>query len=330
MSYELINRLGNQENTNVQIIAWHGHRLLSPLFILSCLPTVVMNASSADVIHLGDPMLSFVGWIIKNIFHKPVAVTVHGLDITYPNFLYQLYLYLFFRHFDLYLPISTYVAGLLSVRKIIPIKIIHPAIDDVYYNPFMQRASLDEIVGQKTADKKILLTTGRLVARKGHAWFIEHVLPKLPANVLYIVAGSGPEKNRVEQVAQNAGVKEKVLMLGRVSEEHLKIVYNTADVFIQPNVKVTGDVEGFGLVLLEAALCNLPIFASNIEGISDAIIDGQNGRLLPAENAEAWVQELNTFLTNPQHSVSARNYTLEHFNWDKTTEQFSEALNSLL
>lgn len=74
-----------------------------------------------------------------------------------------------------------------------------------------------------------------------------------------------------------------------------------ADVFIQPNVPVPGDMEGFGLAVLEAAMRGTLTVASGIEGILDAVIDEQTGILLPPADADAWVQRLSALGADRTH-----------------------------
>src|SRR3989344_5171231 len=173
-SWELVYELTRDKKLSVTALAHRGSRRTSPLFVFTVIPRALMAAGQSDVIHLGDPILSLVGWLIKIILRKPVAVTVHGLDISYPNVLYQLYLKLFFRAFDLYLPISAHVASLLTARGIIgQNNVINPNTADRYYDPRLTRADLQRVLASQLSlqpDTRVLLTVGRLVKRKGHAW----------------------------------------------------------------------------------------------------------------------------------------------------------------
>ena len=69
-------------------------------------------------------------------------------------------------------------------------------------------------------------------------------------------------------------------MLGRVSEKVRRLIYNAADIFIMPNITVEHDVEGFGIVVIEAGSCGLPVIASKMQGLKDAIIEGKTGYLV--------------------------------------------------
>lgn len=146
----------------------------------------------------------------------------------------------------------------------------------------------------------LLLTVGRLVARKGVAWFVANVLPLLPADVRYAVAGSGPETAAVRRAADRAGLDGRVLLLGRVSDEQRGRLLRAADLFVQPNIAVTGDVEGFGMAAVEAALRGTPVVAAELEGLTDALLDGQAGVLCPAGDAPAFAAAVTQLLADPE------------------------------
>ncbi len=333
LSYELITALQKDPHTQASAIIHTGSRASSPLFVFTSLWEVMRQAKHADIVHLGDPMLALSGFLCKKLLGKKVAVTVHGLDITYPNFLYQLYLKLFFRHFDLYLPISTYVADVLQ-QKHSPTgtsTIINPGIHDAYYDPSITRATASTLLKKEIGDSIVLYTNGRLTRRKGHAWFIANILPTLPQNVLYVISGIGREENNIIDTARHVGVHDRVILTGRLTDKEVRIMYNACDAFIQPNIPVKGDAEGFGLVVIEAASCAKQVFAADIEGIKDAITNAKNGRLLPAGDARQWVSTLSEWIKNytrqtSAEAVYARTFTLEKFSWDAVIPKYKAAL----
>lgn len=326
LSHELILELQKIPDLQTRVIRRGGTaRWGAIFFVLASLPRSLWLARWADVVHLGDPVLAIHGWLIKKIWRKPVAVTIHSLDVSYPNPLYQMYLRLF-GQFDLCLPISQHAQCLLkkSVVSCQSSVVISPGVYDRFFDPSIKREQLVVLVKRITSYElriadPVLLTTGRLVKRKGHAWFIERVLPHLPPNTVYIIAGGGSTLPKADR-------GPRVILLGRVSDTDLKTLYNTVDAFIQPNITVPGDAEGFGLVLLEAALCQRPIFAANLEGIPDAIADGKNGTLLPSQNPAAWINTLASFLAHPQPAPQARLYALQHFNWPGQAKKYHAAL----
>lgn len=318
LSFELTNELKRQPNLEVRVLSYRGPRLLSPLFVLLMAFPALLYARRTDIVLLGDPLLAKVGWLIKKTSKAKVAVVVHGLDVVYPSRVYRLYLRAFFTRLDLYLPISRHAKELLSMWHVTGHEaVVNPGVYDRMYDDRIEREALNTVLNRSTNTNIVLFTVGRLVARKGHSWFITHVLPKLPVNVLYAIAGTGPELNNIITAAETARVADRILLLGRIGDADLKILYNTVDAFVQPNIVMPHDAEGFGLVLLEAALCGLPVFAASIEGIPDAITSAANGTLLPSANTSAWVQALTIFSHHPQRSQSARDYTRNKFLWDR-------------
>jgi phosphatidyl-myo-inositol dimannoside synthase len=338
LSFELAEALRTQPYFFIKVLSWPSHpkqtltwsRLQSAVFALAVIPRALWQQRGFHIVYLGDPVLSLVGWALKKFCHQKIAVTVHGLDISYASVIYRWYLRAFFRHFDLYLPISSAVKSLLadwgvSART----TVIPPGIHDRFNDRSIRRHQLDDLLGQSTTKQHVLLTNGRLVKRKGHAWFVRYVLPHLPSTCLYVIAGSGSEYNNIVQTSRDAQVSRQVKMLGRVSDEELKILYNTADIFVQPNVPVPDDIEGFGLVVLEAALCEMPVFAAAIDGIPEAIQDGRNGILLPSGDAQAWRQAIIKEISASSAHSSGRPYTLDRFSWKKVTGEYIRALAQL-
>lgn len=333
LSFELIEALSASPLFNVTALVPHTqytslfyHRVSSVLFAIGVVPRALIAARDADVVHIGDPVLSFIGWLIKKVLRKKVVVTVHGLDVTYSNSLYQMYLALFLKRFDRYLPISEHAKNLLTQRPVSgTVSVIRPGIRDRMYDLSKTRNDLTRIVSLPI-DAKVLFTAGRLVKRKGHAWFIENVLPELPANTHYVIAGDGSERETIMRTTQRVNLKNRVHLLGRVSDADLKILYNTADAFIQPNIVVPGDAEGFGLVVREAASCGLPIIASRIEGLADAVSGGNNGVLVESENAEQWISAVSQQLATPQNKEAIRSYTISHSKWSDVVRDFYRAI----
>lgn len=334
LSYEFINALSQEPGVHVTVIAHHGSRRSAPFFVCTALIRSLFAARNADIIHLGDPLLSFIGWTIQKIIGTPVAITVHGLDITYSNPLYQWYLRTFFRNFNLYLPISQAVADLLPRLTKKPTKIITPGIHDAYFDQSIARKQVSDVLAHPLGDRILLLTVGRVIERKGQYWFIDQVLPQLPPEVLYLIAGDGPDIPRIEALVAQKNLQNNVLLLKRVPAQTIKLLYNFIDAFVQPNILVPHDIEGFGLVLLEAALCERPVFAADIDGIPQAIQHNLNGTLVPAENAQAWIATLLTFTRNrslyADLGKKARTYTLETFSWNIKVKEYLQVFSEIV
>lgn len=324
LSYDITTELGKLTKTKV-IANKHGKKFL-PLFYIYALFRGIIEARNFNIIHIGDPVLCGIGFAIKKIIKKPVAIEVHGLDIQYRSKIYQWYLRNFFNA-DLSVCISSYVADVFTNK--FPQKkfvVITPGISDVFFEPNLKKEDLSQLLKQEINDKKIILTVGRLVQRKGVAWFIGKVLPQIVPNALYVVAGNGPEKNNVINVSKKVGQEKRTVFLENLSREEIKILYNTADLFAMPNIKIAGDVEGFGLVAAEASSCNLPVIASSLEGINDVVKDNQNGLLVDPENSQQFINKINDLLSNEEKrknlASSARKFALDNFSWEKIARQY--------
>lgn len=298
----------------------------SPIFHFYVFLRVLFK--KVDVIFLSDTLLAPLIPLLKILKRKPVIIKVHGLDITYPNRLYQLFIPMFTNMADKIICISEATKYECIKRGIDPDKctVIPVGIEpnEIYLNKDKQE--LRNIVAKKLKldlhNKKILLSVGRLVERKGFHWFVENVIPKLierEENLIYLIAGDGPYREIIEEIITNHHLEDYVKLLGKVDDETLRLLYNVVDIFVMPNIPVEGDMEGFGIVILEAASCGVPVVASNLEGIRDAIVEEKNGFLVKVYDVDEFIKIINRLLRDnkKERNLSRiRNFTLNYFNWD--------------
>jgi glycosyltransferase involved in cell wall biosynthesis len=290
---------------------------------------VALTAHRYDVIHLGDALLSAAG-CLPALCGKPIAISVHGLDLTWPNRLYQAYLKLFLRA-------SAFIANSESTRKLAEsrglraVSTITIGVPDQYF-ALERRTRLDDDFERRRAGRVILLTVGRLVRRKGVAWFVREVLPKLKG-VLYVVVGVGPEEQAIRRAAEEAGTSDALWLAGKVSQERLLELLALDGIFVMPNIEVPGDVEGFGIVAIEAAASGMPVVAARLEGIPDAIADGQNGTLVESESALQFVSALGLLIDDPteraRQGERARAYTRDNNAWPRIIERYAQLFRAL-
>ena len=197
-----------------------------------------------------------------------LATVVHGLDITTAAPLWQRIVRRTFRALDRVAPISRATAEEARKRGVPPerMRVVLNGVDLRRFSPLGDRAearrellrALGEAGAGIPADALLLCSVGRHVERKGFAWFAREVMPRLPDNVVWLLAGEGPETPAVRAAVSAGKLEARVRLLGRVSEELLQRLYHGSDLFIMPNVPVPNDMEGFGMVVLEAALSGLP------------------------------------------------------------------------
>jgi len=182
-------------------------------------------------------------------------------------------------------------------------------------------------------DEPVILTVGRLVRRKGHSQVLT-ALPEIASAVgpvEYVVVGTGPEQQRLQQLAQQHSVSEYVQFIGHVDDTQLGALYQAADVFVMPSRDLYGrPIEGLGLVYLEANLCGLPVVAGASGGAADAVLDGKTGLLVNPEKPSEIASAIIRLLSNPQLAAgmgaAGRQRVLNEFTWDEVARRLRAAL----
>jgi glycosyltransferase involved in cell wall biosynthesis len=322
VSYDLSNELSKKIPTT--IISWGGPQKWLFYFLPKAFFQSLFFIPSKKItnIHLADGLLAPLGLALKIITRRKVTVTVHGLDITYKNKLYQAIIPYCLSKLDKIVCISSATKNE-CIKRGVPANKCTVIPWGVYPNEFKIKATrkaLEKIAGMELKNKKVLITVGRLVKRKGVSWFIENVMPKLDSNYIFLVAGSGPERTDIQNVIKAQNLKDRVKLLGKVSDLDKKILYNTADVFVMPNIKVDGDMEGFGIVAIEASSVGLPVIASRSEGIEDAVIINKTGLLYDPANAEDLLSKFSEAGSFSKDSI--KKCVQEKFGWSKITEGY--------
>ena len=164
------------------------------------------------------------------------------------------------------------------------------------------------------------MTSGRLVKRKGVEWFVSNVMPKISKDYVYLISGEGEEGESIRKSIEKNKLEDRVFMLGRTSHELLKLLYNAGDVFVMPNIHVEGDMEGFGIVMLEANSVGLPVVASKIEGIKDALKDKVTGLFAEEKNTDDFIRKIKEAeKLNKNKMIEEVN---RNFDWNEIAREF--------
>lgn len=288
-----------------------------------------------DVVVLGDGVLSiFAKWLGVVRKSTPVAVILHGLDVTYSKFGYQHYLKYSLRYAAKLICVSSYTESL--VQDLMPeantIVINHGLLESEQPsdigNGLLHASARSTIASRYDIDNQtvIAITTGRLVKRKGVAHFIEHVLPELPDNITYLIIGDGPEKSNIEALISGS-LERRVRMVGRVSDAEYIDLLLAADVQILPNIHVQNDVEGFGIVAVESQFYGVPVAASAIEGLLDAVVDSRGGFLVHSPSKTAWINAINKALSLDKAEVAQA--AKQRYGWDKIHQEYLTVFHTL-
>jgi phosphatidylinositol alpha-1,6-mannosyltransferase len=190
---------------------------------------------------------------------------------------------------------------------------------------------LQPLVPFDLSGKQVLLSVGRMVKRKGHAWFVDAVMPRLDPSIVYVILGDGPERETVRRAVESHGLGNRVVLLGRQPDAVLDAAYAAADLFVMPNIPVHGDMEGFGIVLLEANATGLPAIGADLEGIRDVIRDGENGLKVAVADTDAWVEGIGTLLAQDPVVLRKRasDFVHERFDWATVADQYIQYLQEV-
>ncbi len=247
-----------------------------------------------DRIHCGQVLSGgFVGYICHLLFGIPYFPYVHGADFLEfkSKSLTKKLLNPILKNASLTIANSSFTKRALidfgiSEEKI---KVINPPVDYKKFENIKDADALKEKYGLK--GKKVLLTTGRLVERKGHDYVIK-ALPEVIkeiSDIHYLIVGDGIYRNELEKLSEGLNVRDFITFAGFIPDDRLPDYYAMSDVFIMVSreIKEKGDVEGFGIVYLEANAVKKPVIAGMSGGIADAVEDGINGVLVnPTDTKE--------------------------------------------
>jgi phosphatidylinositol alpha-1,6-mannosyltransferase len=286
-------------------------------------------------VHISSARLAPVGLLISRFLNVSLSASVHGLDVTLAgkSFFYGWLTPLCLKKYD-HIICNSPATRARTVQIGLHPGICHTVpcgVDGATHKRARTRKearmALHRMLGIDFDGKKVLLTVGRLVKRKGVAWFSEHVMPRLPEDHLYLVLGAGgPELSPIRRLIETKNMAQKVIILPDAPEVLRDLVYDAADLFVMPNIRVYGQQEGFGLVLLEAGMHNIPVVASAIEGIPAAVRDGITGLLVETETPDAFAKAIGAVLKWDAGTDKIRQAVTAVYGWDKAYRAIASIL----
>jgi phosphatidylinositol alpha-1,6-mannosyltransferase len=266
---------------------------------------------------------------------------LHGLDLIVDNGIYRWLWLPLIRRMDLVLVNSRYtgklaeVAGLRAAR----VHVLNPGTE-------IQEVNTEEGSefrnSKNLGDNPLLLAVGRLTRRKGLTEFVERAFPAvlraLPDTVLLVIgedaadalrSDEGSQLSRIKAALRAAGVESAVRFLPHCDDATLSAAYRAADLHVFPVLEIPGDVEGFGMVAVEAAAHGLRTIAFNVGGVSDAVVPGITGELIPSGDYDRFVAAVLHHLRHRSAAAITRVSCMDMarcFGWDR----FEERLRTLL
>lgn len=229
-----------------------------------------------------------------------------------------------FARLDAAFPNSNEVLRLARARTApdFPLRLVHPGVNPEVFRP-VDAGFLRERYGLGNAP--VIVSITRMVARKNLRRLIE-VLPAVRAEVpgtRLVLCGTGPEREGL--MAAAAGQGDSVLFPGRIGDGEMAAHYRMGDVFALPSFSSERDIEGFGIVYLEAGACEVPVVGGLSGGVPDAVADGETGLLVPPDDSGRLREALVALLSNRSKAQAmgrrARERVLESHTWTATGDR---------
>ena len=203
-------------------------------------------------------------------------------------------------------------------------------VDYLKFSPGPKNTNLE--AKHELAGKKTFFTITRLDDYKGIDKSLEAfaLLQKNYPDCRFLIAGAGGDRPRIENLLHSLTLGKKVKLLGKISDQELIEIYRLADCFVMLSREDLNapNVEGFGIVFLEAAACELPIIAGNSGGIPDAVSDRENGILVSPTDIEEIAQAMEEIIINPEQShlygKTGRERVISNFSWPHAAKRVME------
>ncbi|HKA02038.1 MAG TPA: glycosyltransferase family 4 protein [Candidatus Solibacter sp.] len=199
------------------------------------------------------------------------------------------------------------------------IHVMYPGVDTDRFVPAPRSAGARSRLGW--GNRPVLLTVGRLQLRKGHDQMILalNTIRQTFPDVLYAIVGDGEERECLDRLIVREKLAEHVQFLGEIQDEDLVTCYQQCDLFVLPNRKIGDDLEGFGMVLLEAQACGKAVVAGDSGGTRETMRIPQTGHIVPCENPNELAQLVARLLGEPARLTSmgqaGREWVVERFDW---------------
>jgi phosphatidylinositol alpha-1,6-mannosyltransferase len=180
----------------------------------------------------------------------------------------------------------------------------------------------------------VVLTVGRLQKRKGHDMMLRALaaIREAHPDVLYAIAGDGEERPALAAQSAELGLTGQVQFLGEIGDPELLACYQQCDLFALPNRQVGRDIEGFGMVLLEAQSCGKPVLAGASGGTAETMRIPETGRVVPCDEPGPLAREVIALLSDPalreRMGRAARAWVVGQFDWDSLKDRAERLFRS--
>ena len=283
----------------------------------------ICRDNDVDMIHCGRNLPEgWMAYLLRRFCGIPYVCFIHGEDVECAAESRELKWMTskVLHNAELLIANSNFTGGRLKESWQVPdhqLKILHPGCDTKRFQPLPQNH-------HQSAEKNetVLLTVGRLQRRKGHDVMIQALpeIRKAVPDIRYNIVGGGEEKDGLARLAKETGVEECVHFYDEITDDELTLHYQTCDLFALPNRQIGGDVEGFGMVLVEAQACGRPVLAGASGGTADTLVQNETGQRVDCQDpkipATTVIQMLSDRQRLNQMGMNGREFVTSTFDWE--------------
>lgn len=316
---------GKEEASFDNLLSFRVHRVdtrkLRMFMYVKRIMLLFKNIKNSDVVFASG---KFSLWIVAfaSLFYKRHFIAViHGSEVNFTNNRLRIAVNFSLKRFLILVAVSNYTKNL--VKDIHPhIVVIPNGIGDSFANSPTVKLDLK--------GRPKLITVGNVTNRKGQLNVIKHFpeLLKIYPDLHYHCVGLPTQKDDFLAIATSLKVHDNITFHGHVNNEELKKFLMSSDIFVMlSSTTSTGDVEGFGIALLEGNYFGLPCIGAKGCGIEDAIEDQKTGRLINHTNTDAFKSALEDILLNyDSYKFNAKAWSSKH-SWQLIVKQYISLLD---
>ncbi|WP_339722069.1 glycosyltransferase family 4 protein [uncultured Paraglaciecola sp.] len=283
------------------------------------------------VIHEG-----VTAWLLKLLTGTPYLCYVHGEDVetAATSGEHNLMVKQVCKHAERLICNSQNSGNIvkrLKYAKDDKIEVLHPGVDASLFVPKAEDKDFKQQMGWQ--DRKVIITVGRLQERKGQDKMIRAtvMLKDQFPEVLYAIIGRGDRLESLKALAAELGVLDHVQFLTEVTDPQMIQCYQQSDVFILPNRTIGNDIEGFGMVLVEAQACGKPVIAGDSGGTKETMLINESGFVIDCTDAELISSTVAKLLADPAKTVQmgkvGRQHVESELDWQAHVQKASLLFN---
>jgi phosphatidyl-myo-inositol dimannoside synthase len=283
------------EETIPEAVVYDRRAARGKLAFMLCLGARVWRREPVDLVVCGHLNLLPAAWLLARLRGARLALIIHGIEAWQRS--NKPLVNLFARHVDALISVSRVSADRFTRWSNVSkerVFILPNCVDLNRFRPQPRDEVLVERYGLQSS--KVILTVGRLAAQERYKGFDEviEIIPQLIkrfSSLKYLIVGDGPDRPRLEAKSRALGISDHVVFAGYIPESDKAAHYNLADAYVMPS-----SGEGFGIVLIEAAACGIPVIGSKADGSREALLDGRLGRLIDPRNRDELAQAVTSVL----------------------------------